>query len=265
MSKTYSSPFAARLAVLIYGIIAYLGFHAAFLSMIPFLNDGPLPLQNAIEGDSAISLTSAVVINLALVALFGIQHAIMARPAFKAAWTKIIPESIERSTFVVATVLVIAALIRGWQPIPGHLYQVENESLRTLIYVLQAAGWGIVVWTTFLIDHFELFGLRQVWCAFREKKLPVQQFRSPSLYRFSRHPMMVGMLIGLWAAPDMSMGRLVWALGFTVYVMLGIQIEERDLVRHLGDDYRRYQRSVSQLIPLPSFSATKRDVIRDAR
>ena len=236
----------SRHLILIAGGLAYAGFHAAFLTMISFLNGGPLPFEAGPA--SEFSLAAAVGINLALVALFGVQHAVMARPAFKRAWCRIVPTSLERSIFVVATVACLFTAMICWQSISGAIFQIEQPAVRLGLYLIQAMGWGTVVLSTFLIDHFELFGLRQVWCAYRGTELPVQKFRQPFLYRYSRHPMMVGMIVGLWATPDLSVDRLIWAAGFTLYVLLGTRLEERDLVAHLGDDYRTYQEQVPRFV-----------------
>ncbi len=238
--------FPSRFLILVGGGVAYAGFHAAFLTMISFLNGGPVPFETSPA--SSLTLPAAIAVDLALVALFGVQHAVMARPAFKRVWCRIIPSSIERSVFVVATVSCLFAAIGFWQTIPGELFRIESEAIRYGLYVLQALGWGTVVLSTFLIDHFELFGLRQVWCAFRRIQFPIQRFRQPLLYRYSRHPMMVGMIVGFWATPDMTFDRLLWAVGFTVYILIGTRMEEQDLVTHLGEDYRRYQASVPRFV-----------------
>ena len=249
MQATHDTPrpeILSRCLILIAGGLAYLGFHAAFLTMISFLNGGPLPLEPAQTID--VSIPILVAINLGLVALFGIQHAIMARPAFKRVWCEIIPPSLERSVFVLATVVCLFTAMIFWQTIPGTVFSFEAAPLRYVLYAIQGLGWGTVVLSTFLIDHFELFGLRQVWCHYRGTELPVQKFRQPFLYRYSRHPMMVGMFLGLWATPDMTLDRLLWAAGFSVYILLGTRLEERDLVSHLGTDYERYQQEVPRFI-----------------
>ena len=245
-TETQTSRPAARLAVLLFGGLAYVGFHVAFLSMISFINGGPTPFDAPFE--MASSIAWEIAFDLALVALFGIQHAIMARPAFKRAWCRVIPESIERSVFVLATVVCLGIAIAFWQSIPGVLFNIQSEVARYALFAIQALGWATVVFSTFLIDHFELFGLRQVWSAFRGTELPEQRFRQPLLYRYSRHPMMVGMFMGLWATPDMTFDRFLWASGFTAYILIGTRLEERDLVSVLGADYEHYQRTVPRFI-----------------
>lgn len=249
MQASVDSPrpgIVSRSLILLGGGLAYLGFHAAFLTMISFLNGGPVPFSAASPIEQGVPVL--VLSNLGLVALFGIQHAIMARPVFKQAWCKIIPPSLERSVFVVATIACLFAAMAFWQTIPGTVFSLESAPLRYALYALQGLGWVTVVVSTFLIDHFELFGLRQIWCHFRGTELPVQKFRQPFLYQYSRHPMMVGMFIGLWATPDMTLDRMLWAAGFSVYILLGTRLEERDLVSHLGSDYERYQQQVPRFI-----------------
>jgi protein-S-isoprenylcysteine O-methyltransferase Ste14 len=236
----------SRWLILLTGGLAYVGFHASFLTMISFLNGGPLPFETAFRLEQALPILVAT--NLALVALFGIQHAVMARPAFKRVWCEIIPPSLERSIFVAATVVCLFVAMIFWQTIPGTFLSIESEPLRYVLYAIQGLGWGTVVLSTFLIDHFELFGLRQVWCHFRGTELPVQKFRQPFLYKYSRHPMMVGMFLGLWATPDMTFDRVLWAAGFSIYILLGTRLEERDLVSHLGLDYKRYQQEVPRFV-----------------
>lgn len=237
----------ARLGTLAYGLFAYASFHAIFLYLILFLADAIVPFS--IENGRALPLAQALAIDAMLIALFAVQHTIMARPGFKRAWTRLIPEAMERSTFVLATVACLAVLFRFWVPVEGELWSVEVEGGRVVLYTLQALGWATLVWSTFLIDHWELFGVRQVIAHFQGKTIPSKTFKTPMLYGFVRHPMMVGVLLGFWATPDMTMSRFVFAVGFTCYVVLGIRIEERDLVIALGDDYRRYQERVPSLLP----------------
>ena len=240
----------ARIAFVAIGAVAYLGFHLAFLCMISFLNAGPLPWSPTAPSVT-LPLAVRLMIDFGWILLFGLQHAVMARPGFKRRWTRIVPEPIERSLFVAATVACLMSAMAFWQSIPGHAFQIESGPVRIGLFALQAIGWLTVVFSTFLIDHFELFGLRQVACALRGRALPIQRFRTPALYKVSRHPMMVGMLIALWATPDMSWDRLIFAMGFTVYILVGVRLEERDLVRVLGDDYRRYQQEVARFFPTP--------------
>lgn len=234
-------------AILAYGLLAYASFHACFLYLIVFLNDGPVPFTLA--SGAAMPLPRALAIDLGLIALFAGQHTVMARRAFKRVWTRLVPEPIERSTFTFASVACLALIMTRWVPIAGDVWHVDEPVLRASLWCLQGAGWLILVASTFLIDHWALFGVRQVLAHCRGVALPEQSFRTPSLYRLVRHPMMVGILIGFWATPDMTSGRLVIAAVLTLYVPIGVRLEERDLVATLGDDYRRYQQRVPRLIP----------------
>jgi len=237
----------ARLAMLLYGFFAYAAFNACFLYLIFFLADAPLPYT--VETGAQLAWPSALAVDVALVVLFGVQHTIMARPAFKRAWARIVLEPIERSSFVLATVACLTVIMLFWTPIAGHLWHVQAPWLRMLFWCVQGVGWGTVLWSTFLIDHWELLGVRQVIAHFRGTPLPSKSFQTPVLYRYVRHPMMLGMLLAFWSTPDMTFSRLAFAAGFSVYILLGVHIEERDLVEALGDDYRRYQQRVPQLLP----------------
>jgi len=233
--------------MLLYGLLAYASFHAVFLYLILFLADVVVPYT--VDGNPALPLAQAIPIDAALLALFALQHTIMARPAFKKAWTRIVPEPIERSTFVVATVACLAVIMRFWVPVEGSLWHVESQAGRVALFAMQGVGWITVVWSTFLIDHWELFGVRQVFAQLKGELITSKTFRTPALYQFVRHPMMVGMILGVWATPDMTASRFVFAAGITGYVLLGVRIEERDLVAALGDDYREYQKDVPRLFP----------------
>jgi len=242
---TRSTP--ARLVMLVYGFLAYAAFIACFLYLVFFLADAPLPYT--VESGVRVGWPLALTIDLALLALFGVQHTIMARSGFKRAWTRILPEPIERSTFVLATVVCLTVIMLFWSPIAGHLWQVEAPWLRGLLWCVQGVGWVMVLASSFLIDHAELFGVSQVIAHLRGTPLPSRPFQTPLLYRYVRHPMMLGMLLALWSTPELTFSRLAFATGFTVYILLGVRIEERGLVETLGDDYRRYQRRVPQLLP----------------
>jgi protein-S-isoprenylcysteine O-methyltransferase Ste14 len=242
-----SSHRLGRHAILAYGLLAYASFHACFLYLILFLNDGPVPVTLA--SGSARPLGDALAADVALVALFALQHTVMARSGFKRLWTRVVPEPIERSTFVFASVACLALIMLGWVPVAGRVWHVEAPPLRALLWAIQGAGWLTLVMSTFLMDHWALFGVRQVLAHHRGASLPEKAFRTPFLYRIVRHPMMVGILIGFFATPDMSASRLVIAAAFGLYVLVGVRIEERDLVATLGDDYRRYQQRVPRLLP----------------
>jgi protein-S-isoprenylcysteine O-methyltransferase Ste14 len=234
--------------ILIYGVLAYVAFLGTFLYAVGFVGD--LLVPKAIDDGVEISLTAAILINTLLLGLFGVQHSVMARPWFKGRWTKIIPQAAERSTFVWATCVVFALLFWQWQPITTVIWEVESSVGVAVLNMLFWAGMGLALVSTFIIDHFELFGLKQVWYRFREKESPKQDFKLASLYKVVRHPLMLGFTIAFWSTPTMTGGHLLFAGVTTVYVLVAIQIEERDLVTAHGEDYREYQRKVPMIIPL---------------
>lgn len=234
--------------VLVYGIACYaLGMGGLFwlvlssLGLIPFTG-GPVNLG---------STSAAITFNLAFVLLFGVQHAIMARPAFKRRWTQIIHPAAERSTFVLLAGGIMALTLWLWQPLTSTVWSIENATLAGLVRGLGALGWVYMVGASFAIDHFELFGLKQVWRNFRGAEPREVPMVSRLMYRFDRHPLMTGVLLGLWAQPSMTLDRLVLALGFTCYIVAGVTIEERTLVQQHGEAYRAYRRRVGALVPLP--------------
>ena len=236
-----------RIFVFLYGAVAYLLFLATFLYVIGFLGNFGVPkaIDTGVPGD----IWSSVAINCVLLSLFVVQHTIMARPAFKAWWTTIIPRAIERSTFVLATCAVLGLMYWQWRPLPEPVWEITSSAGRAAVWGLRALGFGIALLSTFLINHFDLFGLRQVWLHLRESKPTPVAFRMTSLYRLVRHPLMLGFLIAFWATPSMSMGHLVFSLMTTGYILAGIQFEERDLVKIHGDDYLDYRNRVPMLLP----------------
>lgn len=238
-----------RVVILLYGSAVYLLFLVTFLYAIGFVMDIGVP--KSIEGSQSTGLGTAIAINAALLGIFGIQHSIMARRAFKARWTRIIPESAERSTFVFLTCLILGAIFAFWQPIDGTIWKVENGLAATALNVLSWTGWGMVLLSTFLIDHFALFGLRQVITQFRGRKMPHAPFQVRSLYRVVRHPLMLGFFVAFWSTPHMSASRLLFAGIVTAYVLVAIQLEERDLVAEHGESYRSYRREVPMILPRP--------------
>ncbi len=238
-----------RVLILLYGSAVYLLFLVTFLYAIGFVMDIGVP--KSIEGVQSTGLGTAIAINAALLGVFGIQHSIMARRAFKARWTRIIPESAERSTFVFLTCIILGAIFTYWQPIDGTIWKVENELAATALHALSWTGWGMVLLSTFLIDHFALFGLRQVITQFRGRKMPHAPFQVRSLYRVVRHPLMLGFFVAFWSTPHMSASRLLFAGIVTAYVLVAIQLEERDLVAEHGDSYRSYRRDVPMILPRP--------------
>ncbi len=238
-----------RALVLLYGIVCYAASMASVLLMIGFCTD--LVVPNSLGVTAVTFRLDALLIDLGLLALFGVQHTVMARQGFKAAITKIVPEAAERSTYGLMTVIVIVIIVTYWQPLPGAIWQVEAGDGALALTVLALAGWGSMALFSFLIDHFDLFGLRQVWLYARGVPYAPVPMKSPVLYKWVRHPMYVGILIGIWSTPHMTGGHLLFAAGMTVYILIGIAYEEKDLIRELGEDYRLYQERTPALIPRP--------------
>ena len=233
----------------LYGAAVYLIFAATFLYAIAFV--GNLPAPKTIDSGMPGSLGTALLVNTLLLGLFAIQHSVMARPAFKRRWTRIVPQSVERTTYVLLASAALLLLYWQWRPIPGAVWSVSHPAGIVILQAVFWTGWALVLVSTFLISHFELFGLRQVWARLRGQELPSPVFRTPSLYKRVRHPIYLGFLLAFWAAPTMSVGHLLFAIATTGYILIGIWFEERDLIAMFGDQYRRYREQVSMLIPLP--------------
>jgi protein-S-isoprenylcysteine O-methyltransferase Ste14 len=238
-----------RLFYLLYGLVAYLLFLAAFLYVIGFVANWGVPkgIDDGVVGPPA----TAIIINVALLLLFAVQHNVMARPQFKDWWTRFIPRPIERSTFVALASLILLLLYWQWRPMPAVVWHVENSLGRGILWGLYFAGWATVLYSSFLIDHFELFGLKQTWSYFCGREQMSADFSERSLYRWVRHPLMLGFIVAFWSAPTMSVGRLLFAVVTTLWIIIAIQIEERDLIALLGEPYRRYRQRTSMLLPLP--------------
>lgn len=237
-----------KLTIFIYGIISYLiGAGAYFIGLGGFL--GNFLGYYSVDAGPETPLLPALLINVGLMVLFGLPHSLMARQSFKRWWTKIIPPAAERSTFMLQSGVLALLLIWQWRPLTQSVWQVENPLGSNLIWGLFWLGWLIAFISTFLINHLELTGLQQVYAHLRGKKPAAPSFRTPFLYRIVRHPMQLGVLMAFWAAPHMTLGRLVFALGMTTYILIGLYFEERDLVRRFGETYRVYQRRTPQLVP----------------
>lgn len=232
--------------LLLYGASAYIAFNIAFLYMLGFLLE--LPFLNTINDGPVKPIASAIAVNTTLVFLFGFFHSLMARARFKAWWTQIIPADAERSTYVMQSAVFLGLAIRQWQPIPVTIWAVE-DALAWFVYLVFLLGVTLVFVSTFLIDHFELFGLRQIWSASTKRVMPRPKFRVPFLYRFVRHPMQLGVILLLFATPHMTVGHLLFAGLMTLYVLIGLWFEERALVREFGTAYTDYQNQVPKLVP----------------
>jgi len=236
-----------RLLGFLYGVVSYVVFFAAFLYAIGFVED--LIIPKTIDSGTAGALIPSLVVDALLLGVFAIQHSVMARPAFKTAWTKIVPAAIERSTYVLLASLALVLLFWQWRPLPTVIWAAPAGPISTALLAISFAGWLIVLTSTFLINHFDLFGLRQVWAYASGREIPPADFRTPLFYRVVRHPIYLGFLIAFWAAPTMTLGHLVFAIATTGYILIGIQLEERDLVAMFGDVYRGYQKRVSMILP----------------
>jgi len=237
-----------RALVLAYGVVAYALFFATFLYSVGFVGNIVVP-KSIDSGTATLSFWPALAVNAALLGLFAVQHSIMARPAFKRWWTRFVPVAMERSTFVLLTNVVLIALFYAWQPMPATVWSLDSAAGRGVALGLCAIGWLVVLLSTFMINHFDLFGLRQSYLYFRGKEWVSLPFRTTALYGYVRHPIMTGFVVAFWATPDMSVGHLVFAVATTGYMLLGIMLEERDLIAHYGELYAVYRRRVPMLIP----------------
>jgi len=240
-----------RTLAILYAAISYVIFLATFLYAIAFIGNFLVP--KTIDSGKVGGARRALIVDLILLGLFGIQHSVMARPGFKRVWTKVVPETVERSTYVLLASLVLDLLFWLWQPMPAVIWEIKNSLGILLLHLLSFAGWLIVLFSTYLINHFDLFGLRQV---FLGEKYSHLHFRTPVLYRIVRHPIMLGFIVAFWATPKMTMGHLVFACVTTVYILVAIQFEERDLILYYGDEYANYRKRVSMLLPLPKRRST---------
>ncbi|ARN21538.1 methanethiol S-methyltransferase [Piscinibacter gummiphilus] len=241
-----------RLLSFLYGVAAYAAGLATLTYFVGF--SANLVVPKSVDIGAGAPWTQALGTNLLLLAVFGIQHSLMARHSFKQWWSRIVPPVVERSTFLVASCLALLLMFRFWLPIDTPvLWQVDDRVGAALLWSVFALGWLLLLASTFQIDHFELFGLRQVFSRLTGRPLPEARFRTPLLYRWVRHPLYLGFLLTFWSVPVMTAGRLLFAAGFTVYILIGIAFEERDLVRQFGERYRAYRRQVGMLIPCPGW------------
>ena len=236
-----------RTLYLTYGSICYGFFLVAFLYAVGFVSNFVVP--KSMDTGATTSLLWATAVDLSLLGVFAIQHSVMARPGFKKVWTKVIPESVERSTYVLCASLALMLLFWQWQPIDIILWDLSNTVWSNLLWGLCGIGWLLVFLSTFLVNHFDLFGLRQVYLYFREQEYESLQFRTPVFYRYVRHPIYLGFIIAFWATPIMTVAHFIFAFGTSAYILIGIFLEERDLVSIYGEQYQEYRKEVPMLIP----------------
>jgi methanethiol S-methyltransferase len=238
-----------RALALMYGVVCYLVFFVTFLYAIGFVGD--LIVPKTIDSGEPVDFSQALLINVLLLALFAVQHSVMARPAFKRWWTRFVPQPVERSTYVLLASLILALIFWQWQPMPDVVWSIENIAGRYIFWTLYLLGWVTVLVGTFLINHFDLFGLRQVYLYQRGMPYTELGFRTPFLYKIVRHPIMLGFIIAFWATPHMTVGHLLFAAVTTAYILIAIQFEERDIVRIHGTAYEDYRKQVSMVLPIP--------------
>jgi methanethiol S-methyltransferase len=236
-----------RVVAFLYGLAAYLVFFFTFLYAIGFVSG--LVVPKSIDTGQVVPLTEALVVNILLMSLFALQHSVMARRRFKEWWTQYVPKPVERSTYVLFASNALVLLFWQWRPIPTVVWQLSDPTLAAAIMGLSFVGWLLVLTSTFLINHFELFGLHQVANNLAGRPMPAIRFKTPVLYKLVRHPIYLGFIIAFWAAPIMTIGHLLFALVTTAYIFVGIFLEERDLVEVFGDEYRRYRERVAMLVP----------------
>ncbi len=246
-SQTVRGAAVLRFFGLLYGLVAYLTFFGTILYAIGFVTG--LVVPKTIDTGTTVPLTEALIVNVLLMSLFAVQHSVMARRQFKEWWTQYVPKSIERSTYVLLASLALVLLFWQWRPIPTVVWHIANPALATTVLGVSLIGWVVVFASTFMINHFELFGLHQVANNLTGRPMPQARFRTPMLYKVVRHPIYLGFIIAFWAAPTMTAGHLLFAAVTTAYIFVGIALEEHDLIELFGDEYRRYRERVSMLLP----------------
>jgi protein-S-isoprenylcysteine O-methyltransferase Ste14 len=242
-----TAPLGGRIAVFVYGVASYAVFFASFLYLAAFIGNLFVPVT--LDAVPTVGLMQGLLTDLGLIGVFALQHSVMARPVFKRWLVTLIPPAAERSTYVLASSLALMLLFALWEPLGGTVWRLEGEPGRTIAWSVFGAGWLLVLVATFLINHFDLFGLRQVWLHLRGKPYTSLRFATPWLYRQVRHPLYVGWLMAFWATPTMTLTHLAFALAMTAYILVAIRFEERDLVAEHGESYRRYRERVPMLVP----------------
>jgi protein-S-isoprenylcysteine O-methyltransferase Ste14 len=245
----------AGLFAVLYGIVAYVTFLVTILYAIGFVGNFVVP--KSIDTGVAGPFLESLIVNTLLLGLFAIQHSVMARPGFKRWWTRFVPASIERSTFVLFSSLALLLLYWQWRPMPEPVWTVQNPVAAAALNATSLFGWALLVLSTFMLSHFELFGLSQVFARLFRTDMPAAKFHTPLLYRVVRHPVYLSFLLAFWATSAMTVGHLLFALATTGYILIAIQLEERDLIDLFGDQYRRYRQSVGMLFPLPGRKAER--------
>lgn len=238
-----------RALILLFAVACYGAFFVTFLYLVGWIGGFDAYLPTTVNKGLDAPPMVAVVIDLALIALFGLQHSVMARRGFKESWTKIVPAAAERSFYLLGTVAVLAVMFAYWHPVAGSLWTVENHTARMAIWALFGLGWVILFVSTWLLNHFELFGLQQAWYHFRGQDLPAPKMRTPVFYKLVRHPIYAGFFIAFWATPDMTYSHFIASIGFTAYIVIGIAYEEKDLLRVFGEEYADYRRRVGSFLP----------------
>lgn len=244
-----------RVTAFVYGVVSYVIFFGTFLYAIGFLGNFYVP--KSIDSGPQGPITQAILINIALLGIFAIPHSVMARPGFKKWWTKFVPQPIERSTYVLYSSLALILMFAMWQPIGGTVWDVQDPTGRTILYTVYGMGWLMVLISTFMINHFDLFGLRQVYLHLRGKEYTHLKFGTPGFYKYMRHPLYVGWFTVFWATPTMTIAHLLFAVATTTYILIAILFEERDLVSHHGEAYINYRERTRMFLPFRKGKTTQ--------